>query len=297
MNIKNFLGEILNRNKISSQDGEAAEAVDEIGKGAKTKIVAALLVAGFATYVAWWVQEPTTIRADVLASSATEETSDAINPSAINPASTNPIATNPTEQFVALNAATEQSSETQTNETQVSIIDFSFNPAEITVAKGTTVIWTNQDAIPHSVTGDAFSSGTLNSGETFTHTFDQDGTFAYHCSFHPQMKGTIIVGSGVGAGQIQSQEFAIGTQEPMLMGTEELSPSAPENAESLIPRETALSSIVANAASSQEQLAQEHAAALEQKKLAKSGPEDAIYAFIFLGILFLNRKKLLLRRR
>jgi len=78
---------------------------------------------------------------------------------------------------------------------KVSIQGFAFNPSSITVSVGTTVTWTNNDSVTHTVTSDtgAFSSGNLNPGQTFSHTFNQAGTFAYHCSIHTSMHGTVVV--------------------------------------------------------------------------------------------------------
>jgi plastocyanin len=80
-------------------------------------------------------------------------------------------------------------------EAAVEIANFAFSPAEIEVAAGTTVTWTNADGAPHTVTADdgGFDSGRLNTGETFSQTFDTAGSFAYHCDFHPNMKGTVVV--------------------------------------------------------------------------------------------------------
>ena len=75
---------------------------------------------------------------------------------------------------------------------------YRFAPADITVAAGSTVTWTNHDNFTHSV---AFLDGGLPTeprvmkpGETATFTFAAAGTFHYQCSFHPQnMKGTVVV--------------------------------------------------------------------------------------------------------
>jgi plastocyanin len=77
----------------------------------------------------------------------------------------------------------------------VEISGFAFVPSTLTVSVGTTVTWTNKDSVSHTVTSDdnLFDSGTLPTGATFDHTFDQKGTFEYHCSFHPYMTGKIIV--------------------------------------------------------------------------------------------------------
>jgi|SRR5450432_443966 plastocyanin len=77
----------------------------------------------------------------------------------------------------------------------LSIINMAFSPGSTTVKAGTTVKWTNNDGITHTVTADnnSFDSGNLASGATFSKTFSVTGTYAYHCTIHPGMTGTIIV--------------------------------------------------------------------------------------------------------
>jgi plastocyanin len=75
----------------------------------------------------------------------------------------------------------------------VEISNFAFNPATITVSKGATVTWTQKDDAPHTVTGTGFDSGTLAKGQTFSHTFNDAGTFDYGCSIHSGMRGKVIV--------------------------------------------------------------------------------------------------------
>ncbi|HET9878158.1 MAG TPA: cupredoxin family copper-binding protein [Candidatus Limnocylindria bacterium] len=77
----------------------------------------------------------------------------------------------------------------------VQIGDGFFTPANLTIAVGDTVTWTNGDDSPHTVTagGDAFASGTIESGSSFSRTFTSPGTYAYVCSFHDEMVGTITV--------------------------------------------------------------------------------------------------------
>jgi plastocyanin len=77
----------------------------------------------------------------------------------------------------------------------VRVIDFAFEPATLTVAVGTTVTWTNDGQRPHTISDDdgAFDSGRLDPGESFSHTFDQPGTYRYHCGFHPEMQAEIVV--------------------------------------------------------------------------------------------------------
>jgi plastocyanin len=88
-------------------------------------------------------------------------------------------------------ASAEQKSET----VEVKIDNFSFGPAELTVAVGTTVTWTNRDDIPHTVvsTDKVFKSKVLDTDEKFSYTFAQAGTFPYFCSIHPKMTGKVIV--------------------------------------------------------------------------------------------------------
>jgi plastocyanin len=79
--------------------------------------------------------------------------------------------------------------------TAVAIKDFAFSPATATAAAGSKVTWTNSDTTAHTVTFDDGSadSGNLAPGSTFDHTFATAGTFAYHCTIHSQMKGTVTV--------------------------------------------------------------------------------------------------------
>jgi len=78
---------------------------------------------------------------------------------------------------------------------EVKIDNFSFGPTTITVAVGTTVTWTNRDDIPHTVvsTAGVFKSKVLDTDEKFSFTFSKVGTFAYFCSVHPKMTGTVVV--------------------------------------------------------------------------------------------------------
>jgi len=77
----------------------------------------------------------------------------------------------------------------------VTIKDFAFDPGDLTVAKGTTVTWKNDDSATHRIkSGDgSFDSKDLKNGDSFDHTFDTAGTFDYICGIHPSMKGKITV--------------------------------------------------------------------------------------------------------
>ena len=77
----------------------------------------------------------------------------------------------------------------------VTISNFAFTPATITVPVGTKVTWTNQDSTDHTVTSDdgLFDSGHIATGATFSFTFTTAGTFPYHCSIHTSMTTKVIV--------------------------------------------------------------------------------------------------------
>ncbi|HEX8028437.1 MAG TPA: cupredoxin family copper-binding protein [Vicinamibacterales bacterium] len=69
-----------------------------------------------------------------------------------------------------------------------------YNPGEIAVAVGDTLTWVNTDAVPHTSTANGgWDSGTLAPGQQFSTTLRAPGTFAYHCTIHPGMVGTVVV--------------------------------------------------------------------------------------------------------
>ena len=82
-----------------------------------------------------------------------------------------------------------------TDDAIVDIVDLAFEPAEVTVTAGGSVTWTNTGVAPHTATAEdgSFDSATLDSGATFTQTFETPGTFAYICQIHPDMRGTVDV--------------------------------------------------------------------------------------------------------
>ena len=70
-----------------------------------------------------------------------------------------------------------------------------YRPDSLVIAAGDTVVWSNADDEPHSVTMDTteFDSGDIAPGAKFRWTFRQKGRLRYHCEVHPRMKGTLIV--------------------------------------------------------------------------------------------------------
>jgi plastocyanin len=81
----------------------------------------------------------------------------------------------------------------QVKTVNVAIMNFSFSPATLTINKGDTVVWVNQDSVFHHILGTGFESGNLDKGQSFNFIFKTAGTFNYHCTIHPFMKGTIVV--------------------------------------------------------------------------------------------------------
>jgi amicyanin len=78
----------------------------------------------------------------------------------------------------------------------IMIRNFAFQPPEVTIKKGTLVTWVNEDSVGHTVTsndGKFPSSGSFSKGESYQVQFNNPGTYTYHCTPHPYMKGTIIV--------------------------------------------------------------------------------------------------------
>jgi plastocyanin len=78
---------------------------------------------------------------------------------------------------------------------RVDIHDLAFGPTRLVVSPGTTIIWTNQDGFQHTTTSDQgiWDSGPINPDSTFKRAFKKVGVFAYHCTIHPFMHGTITV--------------------------------------------------------------------------------------------------------
>jgi plastocyanin len=80
-------------------------------------------------------------------------------------------------------------------ETHITIDNFSFKAATVTVPAGTTVVWENGDDIAHNVVAldGTFRSQALDTEDKFSFTFATAGTYEYFCSLHPRMKGEIVV--------------------------------------------------------------------------------------------------------
>jgi amicyanin len=83
----------------------------------------------------------------------------------------------------------------QASAPSVKIDNFSFGPQALTVAVGATVTWTNRDDIPHTAinTNREINSKMMNTNKKFSYTFTKAGTYAYYCTIHPKMTGTVVV--------------------------------------------------------------------------------------------------------
>jgi plastocyanin len=97
--------------------------------------------------------------------------------------------------LAAVIAAAGLASARAADETTVTIDNFAFAPAQLTVKVGTTVTWVNKDDIPHTVVASAkaFRSKALDTDDKFSFTFTTAGSYGYFCSLHPHMQGTVTV--------------------------------------------------------------------------------------------------------
>jgi plastocyanin len=99
----------------------------------------------------------------------------------------------------------------------VQMADIAFTPASVTITTGSTVTWTNNDTVPHTVTFSdegLQSSETIDPGETFEATFVEAGSYAYVCALHPGMEGVVEVaaaGAAAGADATSSDGTSAGT--------------------------------------------------------------------------------------
>lgn len=92
-------------------------------------------------------------------------------------------------------AAAADTGAVSTGAAQVRIANLSFSASELRVRAGARVRWVNADQVQHSVTADdgAFDSGLIDPGRGFERVFDRPGTYSYHCTPHPFMRGRVIV--------------------------------------------------------------------------------------------------------
>jgi plastocyanin len=279
---------------------------EEVSTGTKAKIVAALAIVGIAGYVAYWVQEPIQLRADVLDGTSTTEE-----------AATTTTTTTTTEESSATVADASEASTGPSVSVDVSL--FGFEPASLKIDKGTTVIWTNtstedQTIIGSSPEGESFVSPVLTSGQSFSYKFDLDSSFEYYSTYNPALKATLTVGIGspVAPGsEVTSTETTTETtttttetaNPDILMNSAPTGLEAANNAlnEALAAANAATvvtdsSQIMETTVTSSDITAQAledlKPAAGTPTKLSKTGPAENLYALMLVGIAWFNRKKL-----
>jgi predicted lipoprotein with Yx(FWY)xxD motif len=135
----------------------------------------------------WYVLSPAGDKVDVSNSAASSDNGYGSSSAATSTPMAMPTAT--------ISSAAGDVAVTAGSKVSATIENFTFNPGVLKVHKGTTVTWTNNDSAAHTVTSgsSAFDSGALKNGATFSFTFNDTGTFAYHCKFHSDMTATVIV--------------------------------------------------------------------------------------------------------
>lgn len=277
------------------KNGQPEEAVSS---GMKMKILATLVIVGIAGYAAYWVQEPVQLRTDVLGGGASAPAAGS------TVADTGTVAANASG---AADATSTPADATASPSVSVDVSLFGFNPAALSIDKGTTVVWTNtstadQTVIGTAADGESFSSPVLTSSESFSFKFDTDADFSYYSTYNPALKATIKVGTGTPApaatdvGATSPMEATSPTDigggvSPAVDNT--LNSAAQTALSGLNPAATgALSSAAVTTSTTADQLSPA-AAEIMPKKLSKTGPAEDIYAVILIGAAWLNRKKLI----
>jgi LPXTG-motif cell wall-anchored protein len=132
----------------------------------------------------------------------------------------------------------------------VSIQDFFFDPDQLTVAPGTTVMWVNEGQAPHTVTstdGKELDSATLQPGDTYTFTFDEGDageTYAYQCTIHPDMTASITVSGGgemtTPSASASASPSATASASPSASASASVSPKLPDTGGVSLPVVAAL---------------------------------------------------------
>lgn len=97
-------------------------------------------------------------------------------------------------------AAGGEAEQDEAGQAEVVMQSTTFQPQQLTVQPGTTVTWTNEDGFAHTVTSGTrddptaqFDSGEIDSGGTFSFTFEEAGSYDYFCTLHPGMSGQVVV--------------------------------------------------------------------------------------------------------
>ncbi len=149
-------------------------------------LIGVIIVAGVAV---WWLLNTTT-----------KQETPSTSTSSSNMEDMNAAMDQPTTPDTTQNTAPPAAPAAQSGTIAVTIKDMAFAPAKITIKKGSTVVWTNQDSVGHNAVGDSAQAGglpttatLLSKGQTESFTFNAVGVFTYHCTPHPFMQGTVQV--------------------------------------------------------------------------------------------------------
>ncbi|MCC6643674.1 hypothetical protein IT411_02905 [Candidatus Peregrinibacteria bacterium] len=280
--------------KVANQQNE-----EEVPTSTKVKIIAALAIVGIAGYIAYWVQEPVNLKADLLDADSSVESSTPVDTSS-------EVAESTTEDTALVSGSS----------VNVDVSLYGFEPAVLKIDAGTTVIWTNtstadQTIIGSSTDGQSFASSVMTPGDTFSYVFDQDADFEYYSTFNPALKATITVGLGSAVDSSVTTTDVLTTAAPETAVVEtaasSLFGSAPTDvlAAAALATDTALANVpltqvntstttaVKSEVSAQEAYDLKAAAGeMIPSKLAKTGPTENLYCVILLTIAWFNRKKL-----
>jgi plastocyanin len=108
------------------------------------------------------------------------------------------ITTIPSSNSSGTTSTTGTTTSSSGNTYGINIMNYAFVPSTLNINAGDTVVWINKDSVSHTIVSDSgseLSSVSIGNGKSYTHTFNNEGTFNYHCSIHPNMKGMVVVGS------------------------------------------------------------------------------------------------------
>jgi len=290
----------FNKNKMDFLKWKKTEGSEneETSPAVKIKIITALIIVGLATYLAYWIQTPEDIKADIVSSDETLQDEPEDN-SVVSDTSLLAAADEPEEDVTSINGIVE-----------VAIVDFAYSPDKVTISPGETVVWTNADTVSHTVTGSDFSSESLSAGDSYEYTFQEPGIYDYYCAFHPQMTGQVIVEEIMPAEDSETSESDFeGESVDIELPEESASPLA-NNEETMMESEfnENLPEVDSLKAAAQDSLLgddQETLSAvtldtpefIEQmetqqtpEELATTGPEDALYLLFAVLALFVTRR-------
>lgn len=280
------------------EEESVARRSEEFTTGAKVKILATLVIVAVAGYAAYWVQEPVQLKTDVLQSdsSAALTTSTPVND-------------------------VKETAEASANSVSVDVSLFGFDPADLKVEKGTTVVWTNtstqdQTIIGSAADGESFASPVMTSGKSYSYKFDKDADFQYYSTYNPALKASLKVGTGDTATEATSTDntapettdasvLTLDTTNQDVAPTTDATFSTPEmidtptvletaSADTTTKTDEAVASDTATvvAGASKTENLKPAAAEVTPNRLSNTGPAENLYAVVLLGIAWVNRKKL-----